>query len=241
MHEAAVDLAACSNCQAALDGPFCARCGQKAAPLNPSLGEFLHELFHEIAHVDGKIIQSVKLLLLKPGFLSAEQFAGRRARYVTPIRLYLVFSVLFFAVATFAPPRSARLSCTGCPPDQKAEIEATMREAVSHWTPRAMFVLVPVLAGLIALAARQSGRNCPQRLYFALQVHAVWFLLLALGALAGTFGEAVDRVVGPVALALAVAYFMVAFRRAYRTSIARAVVAPLIVTVIYVFTVGATL
>jgi hypothetical protein len=40
-----------------LDGAFCAQCGQKAAPLNPSLGEFLHELFHELAHVDGKIFQ----------------------------------------------------------------------------------------------------------------------------------------------------------------------------------------
>src|SRR5678816_4577040 len=103
MTTTAVHLTACPNCGAALDGAFCAQCGQKAAPLNPSLSQFIHELFHEIAHVDGKILQSVRLLFTRPGFLSREQFEGRRARYVSPIRLYLIFSVVYFGAAAFAP------------------------------------------------------------------------------------------------------------------------------------------
>jgi hypothetical protein len=39
-------------------------------------------------------------LLLRPGHLTAEYFAGRRQRYPPPVRLYLVLlSVLFFSLA----------------------------------------------------------------------------------------------------------------------------------------------
>ena len=87
-------LSQCANCGAALEGKYCSQCGQKVAPLNPTLGEFLHDLFHEIAHVDGKIITTLRYLITRPGFLSLEHFDGRRARYVAPIRLYLLLSVL---------------------------------------------------------------------------------------------------------------------------------------------------
>src|SRR3954469_6736409 len=94
--EPGVERTECANCGVALDGPYCARCGQKVAPLNPSFGAFVHDLIHEVAHVDGKVIQSARLLVTKPGFLTSEHFLGRRARYVSPIRLYLLFSVLYF-------------------------------------------------------------------------------------------------------------------------------------------------
>jgi hypothetical protein len=76
MASSVTSLTQCPNCRAALAGPFCARCGQKATPLNPSLGEFLHELFHELMHFDGKIVQSVRELLVRPGSLSREHFEG---------------------------------------------------------------------------------------------------------------------------------------------------------------------
>ena len=57
---------------------------------------------HELLHVDGKIFRSVRLLLMRPGLLTHEYFRGRRARYISPIRLYLIFSVAFFAAAALA-------------------------------------------------------------------------------------------------------------------------------------------
>src|SRR5262245_6264260 len=131
MTTATTTLTECANCGVRLDGPFCASCGQKAAPLNPSLGEFAHDLLHELAHFDGKIVQSVRLLLTRPGFLSREQFEGRRARYVSPIRLYLVFSLLYFAVAAFAPGSALTIKVTGSPDDDLQELEAR-RGRVEH-------------------------------------------------------------------------------------------------------------
>ena len=232
MTTSAVHLTECPNCGTALDGAFCARCGQKAAPLNPSIGEFLHDLFHELAHFDGKIVQSVRLLLTRPGFLSREHFEGRRVRYVAPIRLYLVFSLLYFAVAAFAPITAVRVGVTPGPGDdpqqmemRRQELQHAANEAMTHWAPRAMFLLVPLFAGLVSVAARRSGRNYPQHMYFALHVHAAWFC--AGGVVAAARIAAVPYltpIVSGAATLYGAVYFVLAFRRAYDVPPLKAIV-----------------
>src|SRR5262249_52469385 len=99
----------------------------------------------------------------------------RRARYVAPIRVYLLMSVVFFGMAAISPSTGGRITCTSCPPEVRAEREREMAEDLAHWFPRAMFVLVPVFAGLVALTARRSGRRYPEHLYFSMHLHAAWF------------------------------------------------------------------
>jgi len=244
MTTSAVHLTECPNCGAALDGAFCARCGQKAAPLNPSIGEFLHDLFHELAHFDGKIVQSVRLLLTRPGFLSREHFEGRRARYIAPIRLYLVFSILYFAVAAFAPDTGMRVTVTPDPGDdpqqtarRQQELQHAANEALTHWVPRAMFVLVPVFAGLVALAARRSGRNYPQHLYFALHVHAAWFFAAVVAAAARIVSVPyLTPVVSGTALLYGAMYFVLAFSRAYDVPLLKATLRTAVIGFTYAMT-----
>jgi hypothetical protein len=88
--------AACLNCGAALTGAYCARCGQKATRPDPALRDLLHETTHELAHWDGKVPATLKTLFLKPGQLTIDFLAGRRARWLTPLRVYLICSVAFF-------------------------------------------------------------------------------------------------------------------------------------------------
>jgi uncharacterized protein DUF3667 len=76
----AVAETACGNCGAELGGAFCQACGQKATGPDVRLHDFFHEAFHEFAHVDGKIVQTLRLLLTKPGLLTKEFLSGRRAR-----------------------------------------------------------------------------------------------------------------------------------------------------------------
>ena len=98
--------AACRNCSAPLDGPFCSQCGQKHHEhLDPSLREIAHEAGEELLHVDGKLLETARLLLTRPGELTREFLAGRRARYVSPLRLYLTASVLFFFVVVLVPTK----------------------------------------------------------------------------------------------------------------------------------------
>jgi hypothetical protein len=71
-------------------------CGQKPPRANPSVREFLHETTHELTHWDGKLPATLKALLLKPGLLTEDFLAGRRARWLPPLRLYLICSIGYF-------------------------------------------------------------------------------------------------------------------------------------------------
>ena len=147
----------CPNCGAALSGRFCASCGQKATPVAPTLHEFVHEATHEFLHVDGKIIQSLKLLFTRPGALTLEAFIGRRASYVPPLRLYLIFSVIYFSTVALLPPRVVTAeggAAEGRIRGSSTSAEVTPQELVervqevqTNWMPRAMFVLVPLEIG----------------------------------------------------------------------------------------------
>jgi hypothetical protein len=64
------------------------------------LSHFLkHNLLHELSHVDGKIFRTFRYLIFRPGFLSAEYFAGRRRRYVNPVRLLLTCLLVLAVLA----------------------------------------------------------------------------------------------------------------------------------------------
>lgn len=88
----------CKNCDAATSGNYCHQCGQATHLHVPSAREFLHEFIAHYVALEGKLWRSLKLLLFKPGFLSREYIEGRRVRYIEPLRLYLTFSIIFFAL-----------------------------------------------------------------------------------------------------------------------------------------------
>ena len=90
------------NCGADLSGRFCANCGQAADVHVPSSSELMHEALEGITHSDSRLWRTLKLLWFKPGKLTQEFVAGRRAAYLPPIRLYLVLSVIFFLVASLS-------------------------------------------------------------------------------------------------------------------------------------------
>jgi hypothetical protein len=87
---------ACPNCGAVLTGAYCATCGQKRVQDDLTLREFLHETTHEMTHWDGKVPNTLKALFFKPGLLTLDFLGGRRARWIPPLRLYLICSVAFF-------------------------------------------------------------------------------------------------------------------------------------------------
>jgi len=96
----------CGNCGATLMGPYCSNCGQHAHESARSVSVLFHDAWHTATHLDGRLWQSLYILLSKPGRLTKEYFAERRARYLPPVRLYLVLSVLFFGFGLAAPEKS---------------------------------------------------------------------------------------------------------------------------------------
>lgn len=101
----------CPNCAHALAGKFCHECGEEMIESHDLSVKyfFAHHLAHELTHLDGKIFQTFKLLLFRPGYLTAEYFAGRRRRYIKPLRLFLTVCVLFAFVALMQSPQARPL------------------------------------------------------------------------------------------------------------------------------------
>ncbi len=94
-------LTHCENCGRALDGPYCAQCGQPAIDYRRSFGSLLVDAADAFFNLDARFFQSFGLLLIKPWQLTNEFVEGKRARHVHPLRVYLIASVLFFLVINF--------------------------------------------------------------------------------------------------------------------------------------------
>jgi hypothetical protein len=88
---------ACLNCDAALDGPYCRECGQKAH-VHRSLAAIGHDLIHGVLHLDGKFWRTLPLLAWRPGELTRRYVHGERAKFVSPIAMFLFAIFLMFAV-----------------------------------------------------------------------------------------------------------------------------------------------
>jgi len=97
-HPQLVLTESCPNCHSPLKGQFCGTCGQNQKGFDRFFFSLVSEAFEDIFATDSRAWKTIVALLLRPGFLTKEYFAGRRARYVQPLRLYFITSLLFFLV-----------------------------------------------------------------------------------------------------------------------------------------------
>ena len=234
----------CLNCSAPLHGPFCAACGQRAVPPNPTVRELAGDAWQEMSGYDGRIMATLRGLL-RPGLLTREYLAGRRAHYLPPLRVYLIVSVLYFVVAASAPQLSEDDGPAGLKinvddtrqmtEEQRAQMRADLDDAA--WfvrpmlkamledpeafrarlftvMPRVFFALLPVFAGIVAMFYRR--RNFPTALVFAVHLHAFAFVVYTL-AEAVKFtgnGHLAERVGAVIGIAFGV-YALKSFRAVY--------------------------
>ncbi len=96
------DFIICPNCGAEEVGKFCPNCGQSNKDFNKPIKEIFGDLLDSI-NLDIRLVNSLIPFFTKPGFLTEEYFKGHRKKYVPPMRMYILFSVLFFFLAQFAP------------------------------------------------------------------------------------------------------------------------------------------
>jgi hypothetical protein len=141
----AATSAVCLNCGAVLTSPFCGQCGQSSRT-HRSLHTFGHDFFHSIFHFDGKIWRTLPMLFFKPGALTRRYVHGERAKFVSPLALFLFCVFAMFAV----------FSSVGWPitPDTDMGVSATREEIDAQ--------IADARKELVALEAKQkSGGNAP--------------------------------------------------------------------------------
>lgn len=89
----------CQNCGEALLGEHCYACGQPTKGLVRHFSSIVGDFMDSVFELDSRILRTLGPLLFKPGYLSDEYFAGRRVRYVSPVRLFVFLSLFAFFAA----------------------------------------------------------------------------------------------------------------------------------------------
>jgi hypothetical protein len=91
----------CANCGMVLSGPYCSQCGQHVADFHRSVWRFVTDFFDNVLGWDNKLFRTLGPLFRQPGFLTREFMAGRRVRYVHPLRLFLFTSAVCLTLLQF--------------------------------------------------------------------------------------------------------------------------------------------
>ena len=136
-------MADCLNCGQALTerARYCPACGQSTRILRRPWLQALREVLDELFDFDGRMLQSLRLLLTQPGRLPLDYNDGRRVAHTSPVRMYLLISLLFFFVLPVIVP-----------PTPEAAPEHHF--AVDLYS-RGMFLLLPIYALLLKLFYRR--------------------------------------------------------------------------------------
>jgi len=94
---------ACLNCGTKLLGSHCHACGQQAR-VHRTLAALWHDFLHSVLHLDGKFWRTLPMLAWRPGELTRRYARGERARFVSPLALFLFTVFTMFALFSLVGP-----------------------------------------------------------------------------------------------------------------------------------------
>ena len=230
-------MTACTNCGAEAADVYCARCGeQQPGHHDLSVGHVAHEVFHELVHVDSKLFTTLRDLLIKPGFLTEEYFAGRKSRYIAPLRLFLtLFALQFLAFTIYAP--AALYKVSSMKRFDKAGALTTLIERRSHklhltaeefeerlderWHKNySLLQLVNILGVAIVLKVLHHRRYLAEHLVFAAHLLAFSYIVALVVdwpayAIAGFRPGPLHQAVQAITIGIQLIYLFFAQRRFY--------------------------
>jgi uncharacterized membrane protein len=180
----------CHNCGAAVTYHYCALCGQETRLHVPSAGEFIHEFVGHYVALEGRLWTTLHKLLFRPGFLTAEYIAGRRVRYVEPLRVYLTFSVLFFFVLKLAGTPVGKVEDISAAEKDAAQAQVSRLENVPLISGHTSSVLVSKINTFAARPETEQSKiltaaffaYVPYAMFVLMPVFALYLKLLYLGS-----------------------------------------------------------
>ncbi|NWK96877.1 hypothetical protein DM806_14625 [Sphingobium lactosutens] len=141
----------CLNCGAALNGNYCAQCGQ-TAHLHRSFAAIGHDLAHGVLHFEGKIWTTLPELALRPGKLTRRYIHGERAKFVSPFALFLFSAFLLYAIFSLTSHHGPDDAVKGV--KMNAEAQAELRKEQEKADAR-----IKKIEGDLAVPGISAGRR----------------------------------------------------------------------------------
>jgi hypothetical protein len=233
--------APCPTCGAAIDGRFCAACGeQRVAARDYSVSRFVAHVFESLTNFDFKSLRAVKTLVTQPGRLTRDYLDGRRRSYIGPVQLFVIVNVVFavWAPTTLRTPLSVQMTngpfvelkrslvasaMTGRALDRE-DFRRSFDDSAGLQAKTWVFAMIPLLA-VVTAAVYGFRRYFFEHLIFATHVLAftlAWLLVINKGLTAGLLlsGQRLsvpdlDTLSSSFTLAGLAVYFFAALRRAF--------------------------
>jgi len=236
----------CPSCATVVATDYCPTCGERRlGPRDLRLRTLLHQAFHELTSVDGRLVRSLREITLHPGALTLAYLQGRRRPFLGPLQLFFLANVAFFALQAMSGVRSFSTTLDSHLHHQDWSAFANVLVArhlrasgqtITEFAPvfdrtiglyaKSLIVLMVVpFALLVALLFRR--RPLPPLAHATFAVHTYVFVLMLLCA--ASLAAGIDRLVGGpalqsptfdhtlsvVALAACGLYLYLAIRRVY--------------------------
>ena len=234
---------ACLNCGEPLLGQHCWRCGQEDVDLHRPLKQLAQDAVGDLLNLDTRLLRTLGPLFFRPGVVIREYLSGRRVRFVPPLKMFLLASLIFFGLVALLPSDKAvsyRVTSTqeeeapgviGASEDERSEFDLQIEDALrrAQENPeafqqnvlanmaRAFFVLLPFFALLLKLFYWRQDHYYLDHLIFALYHHSFAFLAMTLQTILGT-DRIPDWLESPLSLLLWLwifAYLFIALRKVY--------------------------
>lgn len=237
----------CPSCAQRRRAAFCPTCGEE--PLRPrdlKVDDLATRLLGALSSVDGRLMRSFRLLLVRPGALTEAYVAGRRRLYVAPLQLFLIANALFFALQSltgieiFSSPLASHLYHQDWSKAARPLVAAHLavrHETLAAYAPafdraavlnaKALIILMALaFAALLPLFFHRARRAFGAHVIFALHLYTFILLLMCVAllvawaeALAGGGGLAspiVDKALSLVNIAAVAVYLYLASGAFYR-------------------------
>jgi hypothetical protein len=215
----------CQNCGGLLPekAQYCGSCGQKVLGEEIRMRTFFNQFLSDYFTFDSKFFNSVIPLLIKPGHLTTEFFAGRRARYIAPLRLYIFISIVFFLLLELMNP---------------GEGAEDVDRLISVYFPRLFFVLLPVFAALLQLLNLRKRKTYVLYFLFTVHFHAFLFLIatiyLLISEVFGMFDLiGVNKVLAAIVFLIAAVHLFIGIKRVLDLRFGRAMLVYLAFVIMY--------
>jgi hypothetical protein len=246
----------CTECGTELSGNYCQSCGMKKLDHHSlALRHFLPHALHELLHLDSKIFRTLGVLVFRPGKLTTAFLEGKRQRYVSPVRLYLVlFAIALFIYSTFhhaydattlslsidiqSLAKNDRTGGIGKGLDEISRRKGINRESVEErfnerwhaYTSFAQLLEVIVFALVLAILYWNRKRYMVEHLIFSLHVLSFTYLMgILCSPLLAALGK--QRILFLATVFIEIFYLFLALRQVYA---GRAVWAVMRALVLYV-------
>jgi Protein of unknown function (DUF3667) len=181
----------CANCGTRLQGDYCHACGQKDADSDwQTVSDVVRQFRNELVNLDFKSLHTLAALV-RPGYLTQEFLAGRRPRYLSPLKTYFLCAAIYFFVA----PSVSGFNLTNL---LQQDADGTVRAAVTqrmaesrmsrdlfevrfNLQMKSVYTLMPAFSAIaVALILKMLYRNpaIPMRTHIVFAVFYVAFLYL---------------------------------------------------------------